>query len=305
MKVFFKKSLIHLCVLFIIASSSFLLIYLIPGDPVDFILKEGADLQDKNLLRQELGLDKPFIQQYTTFLNKLIHLDMGHSIPTGEPVFEVLKTQVPFTFNLAFFSLLLSFLWGIPFGILSAHPAFKKYEKFFDLFPVLFFSVPAFVVAPLLIWFFGVYLMWLPISGAGGFSYLILPAVSLALPLGAVLMKVTRASILEVLHLDYVRTAKAKGARPFAIYFQHTLKNALIPIVTIMGLQMGALLTGTVIIETIFDRPGVGSLLYRAITSRDYPLIQATVLFIALVYVFVNRFTDWVYTRIHPQMRVS
>ncbi len=305
MKVFLKKSLINLSVLFLIVSSSFLLIYLIPGDPVDFILKEGADLKDKNLLRQELGLDKPLIQQYINFIKKMARLDLGRSLHTGESVFESLEEQIPFTFNLAFLSLFLSFLWGIPFGMLSAHPSFIKWEKLFDIFPILFFSVPAFVVAPFLIWFFGVYLMWLPISGAGSFSHLILPSISLALPLGAVLMKVTRASILEVLHLDYVRTAKAKGVNFVNIYLQHILKNALIPIVTILGLQMGALLTGTVIIETIFDRPGIGSLLYRAIVSRDYPLIQATILFIALTYVFINRFTDWVYTRIHPQMRPS
>ena len=303
MQVFFKKVFFNSAILFVVSSATFLLIYLIPGDPVDFILKEGADLKEKQILRQELGLDKPFTEQYIIFIKNLLHLNMGDSIHTKIPVSTILKEQIPFTFILAFFSLLLAIAWGLPFGILSAHPRFIKYESFFDLLPLLFFSIPAFVVAPCLIWFFGAYLMWLPVSGSGGFSYLILPSVSLALPLGAVLMKITRASLLEVLPLDYVRTARAKGVSVSSLYFEHVLKNALIPIITILGLQMGALLTGTVIIETIFDRPGLGSLLYEAIVSRDYPIIQGCVLLIAFIYIFVNRFTDWIYTLVQPQMR--
>ena len=304
MKKVFQILLINLFVVFIISSCTFCLIYFIPGDPVDFILKDSANQQEKNLLRQELGLDQPFYQQYLSFIKNLSVLDLGKSIHSEESVLSLLKENIPFSFALAIFSCLLSLLWGIPLGLFAAHPACKKYDKFFDTFPILFLSVPAFVFGPIFIWLFSVYWPLFPIGGSGSFHHLILPSVSLALPLGAVIMKITRASLLEVMNLDYVRTAKAKGLNFFNIYFQHVLMNALTPIITIVGLQMGALLTGAVIIEIIFDRPGIGSLLYQAIVSRDYPLIQACVLFIALVYIFINRLTDWLYTVVQPQARI-
>lgn len=305
MKTFLKKSLVNLFIIFVIISFTFLLMFLIPGDPVDFILKDGASLEDKNLLRKEMGLDQSFSKQYINFLWDILHLDLGKSVHTGESVSLSIARQFPFTFFLSILSLFMAFLWGIPFGILSAHPYFKKFEKLFDFFPLMFFSIPVFVSAPLLIWFFAGKLLWFPVSGAGSFAYLFLPSLSLALPLGAVLMKVTRASILELLSSDFVRTARSKGLSSSQVYFHHVLKNALIPIITILGLQMGALLTGTVIVETIFDRPGIGSLLYRSIVSRDYPLVQGLVLFIALVYIFINRFTDWLYTVFNPFMKTS
>ena len=302
---FFKKTGTAVFTLFLIASFTFLLLFLIPGDPVDFILKDGASLEDKNLLRKEMGLDKSFIIQYIQFFKKFITLDLGQSVHTGEPVLHSIARQFPFTFFLTVLSLGLAVLWGISFGVLSAHPRFKKQEKFFNFFPLIFFSVPVFVSAPLLIWLFSNQLSWLPVSGAGSFSYLILPSVSLALPLGAVLMKITRASILEVLSSDYVRTAQSKGLSLTQVYFKHVLKNALIPILTVLGLQMGSLLTGTVIVETIFDRPGIGSLLYQSIVSRDYPLVQALVLLIAFLYIFINWLTDWLYTVFNPFMESS
>ena len=302
---FFKKSITAVFTLFLIASFTFLLLFLIPGDPVDFILKDGASLEDKNLLRKEMGLDKSFMSQYIQFFKNLVTLDLGRSVHTGEPVLQAIARQFPFTFFLSVMSLGLAFLWGITFGVLSAHPRFKKQEKLFNFFPLIFFSIPVFVSAPLLIWFFSNQLAWLPVSGAGSFSYLILPSVSLALPLGAVLMKITRASILETLSSDYVRTAKSKGLSLSQIYFKHVLKNALIPILTVLGLQMGALLTGTVIVETIFDRPGIGSLLYQSIVSRDYPLVQALVLLIAFIYIFINWLTDWLYTVFNPFIEAS
>ncbi len=305
MKAFSKKTLSNILVVFSIVSFTFLLLFLIPGDPVDFILKDGASLEDKNLLRREMGLDRPFIEQYFHFIWNLTHLDLGKSVHTGESVIQSIGRQFPFTFFLSLLSLFMALLWGIPFGILSAHPFFRRFEKLFDLFPLVFFSIPVFVSAPVLIWFFAVKLSLFPVSGAGSFSYLFLPALSLALPLGAVLMKVTRASILEVLSSDFVRTARSKGLSFSQVYFYHVLRNALVPIITVLGLQLGALLTGTVIVETIFDRPGIGSLLYISIVSRDYPLVQGLVLFIALTYIFINRWTDWLYTVVHPLMRSS
>ena len=305
MKAFAKKTLANIFVVFAIVSFTFLLMFLIPGDPVDFILKDGASREDKNQLRQEMGLDKTFVEQYANFLKDILHLDLGQSVHTGESVVRSIGRQIPFTFFLSILSLFMAFIWGLTLGVLSAYPFFKKFEKAFDFFPLVFFSVPVFVSAPLLIWFFAGQLSWFPVSGSGSFSYIFLPALSLALPLGAVLMKITRASILEVLSSDFVRTARGKGLSLPQVYFRHVLKNALIPIITVLGLQMGALLTGTVIVETIFDRPGIGSLLYRSIVSRDYPLVQGLILFIALVYVFINRWTDWIYTFFNPFMKPS
>ena len=305
MSSFVKKTITAVITLFFIVSFTFLLLFLIPGDPVDFILKDGASLEDKNLLRKEMGLDKSFITQYARFLKNFITLNLGQSVHTGEPVLNSIVRQFPFTFFLSVLSLGMALLWGISFGVLSAHPKFKKMEKFFNFFPLIFFSVPVFVSAPLLIWLFSSQLSWLPVSGAGSFSYLILPSVSLALPLGAVLMKITRVSILEVLSSDYVRTAVSKGLSLSQVYFKHVLKNAFIPILTVLGLQMGSLLTGTVIVETIFDRPGIGSLLYQSIVSRDYPMVQALVLLIAFLYMFINWLTDWLYTVFNPFMESS
>lgn len=303
MKNFVKKVAVNFFVIIAICFCSFSLIHFIPGDPVDFILKDQADQQEKQILRRELGLDQPFYKQYIFFMKNILVLDLGQSIHSDESVFSLLKDNFPFSFNLALLAFCFSLFWGIPAGLFSAHPYFSKSEKFFDVIPVLFFSVPAFVFAPVLIWCLAIWIPLFPIGGSGSWLHLILPSVSLALPLGAVLMKITRASILEVMNLDYVRTARAKGLSSFVVYFQHVLMNALTPIITIAGLQIGALLTGTVIIEIIFDRPGIGSLLYQAIVSRDYPLIQGSVLLIALIYVFVNRLTDWLYTVVQPQAR--
>ena len=302
-----RGALLISLVLWAAASFAFFLIHLTPGDPVDFILKEGADQEEKTLLRRELGLDRPLPLQYSAFLLRLMRLDLGRSIHTGEPVFESLAEQAPFTFHLALLSVFLAWLWGVPFGVLSAALSARRrrLDRLFDILPVMFFSIPAFVAAPVLIWIFGARLGWTPLSGAGSLAHLALPSISLALPLGAVLMKAARASMLEVMPLDYVRTARSKGLPPFLVYFRHILKNALIPLITIAGLQMGALLTGTVIIETIFDRPGLGLLLYESITRRDYPLIQGAVLLVAVIYALINRLTDWIYIYAHPQMRAS
>ena len=328
-KTFLKSLVLNALTVFAIISFSFLLIYLVPGDPVDFILKDSGSLEDKSRLRESLGLNQSFINQYLAFLKGLLQLNMGQSLLTEEPVFAMLVEQTSFTLPLAFFALLLSLLWGLFFGVFSLRWKFSFFNwrekvpswfllrffrdskpgrpssasRFFDLLPVVLFSLPAFVLAPLLTWVFSLYLRWLPVSGAGSFSHLILPSLSLAIPLGAVLMKITRSSLLEVSDLDFVRTAQAKGLSPNRIYYGHILFNALIPIITIAGLQMGALLTGTVIIETLFDRPGLGTLLYRSILNRDYPVVQGAVLWIALLYVFVNRLTDRIYILVNPQMR--
>ena len=298
-----KKILIISVTVLSLLSFSFLLIFLIPGDPVDFILKDGANLEDKNLLRQEMGLNKSFIEQYLNFLKNFLTLNLGYSVHTGEPVWNLIKAEFPYTFFLSCLSLALAVLWGLPLGILSSYPQLKKGKLVLNFLPLFLMSIPVFVSAPFLIWFFANKLSLLPVSGSGSFSYLILPSVSLALPLGAILMKISRASLLDALDKDYVRTAFSKGLSAPQVYGKHILKNALTPIITVLGLQMGALLTGTVIIETIFDRPGIGSLLYQSIISRDYPVIQALILLIALIYIFINKGTDWLYSFFNPLMK--
>jgi len=284
-------------------SFSFFLIFLIPGDPVDFILKDGASLEDKNLLRQEMGLDKGLIEQYFLFLKNFFTLNLGQSVHTGEAVWDLVKAEFPYTFFFSLLSLGLAVLWVLPLGVLSSYPQLKKGKTALNFLPLFFMSIPVFVSAPFLIWFFADKLSLLPVSGSGSFSYLILPSVSLALPLGAILMKISRASLLEALDKDYVRTAFSKGLSLPQVYRRHILRNAITPILTVLGLQMGALLTGTVIVETIFDRPGIGSLLYQSIVSRDYPVVQALILLIALIYIFINRGTDWLYTIFNPLMK--
>ncbi|MBC6415222.1 MAG: ABC transporter permease [Bdellovibrionales bacterium] len=303
MFLFFKKTLLAGLTVLALLSFTFFLIFLIPGDPVDFILKDGASLEDKNLLRQEMGLDKSFTEQYFQFLKNFLTLNLGQSIHTGESVIHLIISEFPYTFFLSIFSIILAILWGIPLALLSAYPYLKRLENIFNFFPLIFISIPVFVSAPFLIWLFSTQLSWFPVSGAGSFSYLILPSLSLALPLGAILMKISRTSLLEVLSMNYVRTAQSKGLSPFQIYFKHVLKNAMSPILTILGLQMGALLTGTLIVETIFDRPGIGSLLYQAILSRDYPLIQALILLITLIYIFINNLTDILYSLFNPLIK--
>ena len=302
MRFLFKIFMTSLTILSLL-SFTFLLIFLIPGDPVDFILKDGASLEDKNLLRQEMGLHKSFIEQYLQFLKSFFTLNLGHSVHTGEPVWDLIKAEFPFTFFLSLLSLSLAVSWGLPLGMLSSYPQLKKGKLFLNFLPLFFMSIPVFVSAPFLIWFFANKLSLLPVSGAGSFSYLILPSVSLALPLGAILMKISRAGLLENLDKDYVRTAFSKGLSLSQVYRKHILKNALTPIITVLGLQMGALLTGTVIVETLFDRPGIGSLLYQSIVSRDYPVVQALILLIALIYIFINKGTDWLYTVFNPLVK--
>ena len=295
---------LSLLALAVVSSFSFFLIHLVPGDPVDLILGDMAAPLDREQLQRELGLDQSVWVQYRAFLRDLAKADLGRSLHSQKPVLSELLTALPPTFSLAFLAMLLAGLWSLPLSFLCV---IKRgfWDKSLSLISLLLMSLPVFFLAPLMIWFFSLKLAWLPVSGSGewGGRYLILPACSLALPLGAVLMKMSRASLLEVCYKDYVRTAQAKGVGAFHLYLKHIFKNALIPIVTILGLQSTALLTGTVIVESIFDLPGVGLLLLKAIQQRDYPLVQGAILFIASVYVLGQLVIDLVYFSIHPKMQ--
>ena len=301
----FRRTSLSLLTLFLAISFSFFLIHLVPGDPIDFILGEQSGSVERLQLQKSLGLDQSLGQQYKTFLTKLIKGDMGQSLHSRLPVRKHLADALPATFQLAILSLLLAMLWGLPTGFVSAVKK-GKIDLSLSVFSLSAMSIPAFVLAPILIWLFSVQLSLLPVSDmSAGIRSFILPALSLALPLGAVLVKMSRASLLEIMNQNYVRTAWAKGLSFKAVHFRHILKNALTPIITVLGLQMGALLTGTVIIESIFDWPGLGLLLLESIYRRDYPVVQGCVLLIAVIYVLVNLTVDIMYMWTQPKIRFS
>lgn len=300
-----RRFLLTLPVIFGVFTITFFLIHWIPGDPVDLILGDLANPTDKISMRQQLGLDQKLSVQYFSFLKSSTQGNFGASLFSQKPVAELIKNRIGATFELAFGAMFLAILFGIPLGVLSAIKRYTFFDRSLVSLGLVGMSFPGFFLGPLLIYVFAIILGWLPVGDRGGIEHLILPAISLALPLGAILLRMTRASMLEVLHEDYVRVARAKGCGTFKTYYVHALRNALIPIITIIGLQFGSVLTGTVITETIFDWPGLGTLLFDAIGRRDYPLVQGCVLVVALIYVFVNFLTDMAYIIAHPKMRVS
>lgn len=282
---------------------SFLLLHFVPGDPVELMLGERAPAADKENLRRALGLDLPIGEQYTQYLGKLAHFDMGRSLAMRSPVSSEIAKHFPATVELALTALLIAIAWGLPFGVWAAVKAGGWRDHAANTVALLGMSVPGVFLGPILIYLFAIQLDWFPVSDRGSLAHLVLPACSLALPLGAVILRMTRASVLDVLNEDYIRTARSKGLGDGKIYFKHALRNALIPIVTIVGLQLSALLTGTVVTETIFDWPGIGSLVFTAIQRRDYPLVQGCVLFVASIYVMVNLLTDFMYGVVNPKVR--
>lgn len=289
--------------LFGVVTICFLLLHIVPGDPVDLMLGDRAEQVDKDNLRKELGLDLPMWKQYARYLGNLSHLDLGQSLSSRTPVMDEITYYFPATFELATSGLLLAILWGLPIGVWSAVKRRSALDRTSTFVAVLGMSLPGVFLGPMLIFLFAVHWDFFPVSDRQSFSNLVLPAFSLAIPLGAVILRMTRASMFEVLSQDYMRTAKSKGLDRTQIYFKHGLRNALIPIVTILGLQLGALMTGTVITETIFDWPGLGTLLLNALQKRDYPMVQGSVLFIGCIYVFVNSLTDIIYGIVDPRAK--
>lgn len=286
-----------------VVSFSFILVHFVPGDPVDLILGEQASAVDQLELRKQMGLDLPLWSQYLHYTTRALKFDLGQSIYNQQPVMTHIRRAFFPTLFLTLSSLFLSVLWGIPLGILSAVYKNSFLDRLGSLVSVCGFSIPVFFSAPLLIWCFSIYWPVFPVSGQEGFIYYILPSVSLALPLGAALCQMSRSSLLEIIQKDYIRTARAKGLKKGKIYFKHAFKPVLVPIITILSLQFSALLSGVIIVETIFDWPGLGLLLFQSISRRDYPVIQACVLVIAVIYLAVNILADFAYTLVHPQMR--
>lgn len=280
----------------------FLLTHLIPGDPVTAMLGETARPADQEALRHALGLDLPIATQYGRYLSGLLQLDLGRSFQDQRPVAEILGERLPATLQLAAAALLLALLLAVPLGLLAARRRGSLFDSAAMVFSLIGVSMPSFWLGPLLILVFSLWLGWTPVSGSEHPLSLVLPAVTLGTALAAVLARMVRASVLEVLGEDYVRTARAKGLSEFAVLYRHALRNAWLPVLTLVGLQLGGLLGGAVITETVFAWPGVGSLLVESIQARDFPLVQGCVLLISLVYVFVNALTDLAYARVDPRI---
>ena len=292
-------------VIFGVLLLTFLLIHLVPGDPVEVMLGESSSSADRGALRAELGLNQPLLQQFGTYLSKLAHGDFGHSIHTKASIAELIKTRYPATLKLALLSLIIGLFVGIPLGIYSALKAGRWQDILVTVVSVRLSAMPAFWLGPVLMLIFAVWLGWLPVSGMESGTSIILPAATLGFGLSAILTRMTRTSLLEVLNDDYIRTAHAKGLSERVVILRHALRAALLPIITIVGLQMGSLLAGAVITETIFSWDGIGRLLVESIEKRDYPVTQACVLIVALSYVLVNLFTDVMYKLADPRVRAA
>ena len=299
------RILFALPALWLIVTMVFLLAHIVPGDPVQQMLGEGARAEDLQQLRHALGLDVPIAVQYGRYLQGVIHGDLGESFRFREPVSRVVLEHYPATLELALVALLVCVAIGIPAGLLAAERRATATDRTVGLFTLFGLSVPNFALGPVLILVFSVLLGWLPVSGRGGPAHLILPAVTLGASLAAILTRMVRTSVIEELSSDYVRTARAKGLSSAAVLFRHAFRNALIPVLTILGLQFGTLLAGTIVTETIFSWPGIGRLAVQAINARDYPLLQGCILLIAVSYVLVNLLTDFVYALIDPRVRLE
>ena len=298
-------------VLLLVTAGVFALIHLTPGDPIDAMMAESVDATVKATLRRQLGLDQPIHVQYAVWMGRLLQGDLGRSIRNQEPVIENVRRRIRPSLQLAAFAMVISLVVAFPVGILSAARRNTPVDRINTTFALFGIYMPNFLIALLLIFLFGVTLRWLPISGyvdpfeepLDGLRSLLLPAITLGLALAAVITRTLRSSMLEALAEDYVRTARAKGLSEGRVIRGHVLKNALIPVVTVLGLQLGTLIGGAVITEYVFALPGVGRLVVDAVFARDYPLVQGVILLIAVGFILSNLLVDLLYGWIDPRIR--
>ncbi|MEO8275297.1 MAG: nickel ABC transporter permease [Thermoanaerobaculia bacterium] len=288
-----------------VATLVFALIHLIPGDPVAMMLGESAQVADISALRAELGLDRPLLEQYGKFLGGLVRGDLGKSLHFNEPVATLIARHYPATAELALAALLAALVVAVPLGMLAAYHRDGWIDRLARLFSLTGVSVPNFWLGPVAMLLFSIHLDLLPVSGRLGWRSLVLPAATLGLALSALLTRMVRTAVAGELGRPYLVTARAKGISRWRVAIRHALKNALIPVVTVVGLQFGALLTGAILTETIFSWPGLGRLLIQAIRLRDYPLVQGCVLLISVTYVIVNLVTDLLYAWLDPRIRLQ
>jgi peptide/nickel transport system permease protein len=288
-----------------VATLTFAIIHLVPGDPVIAMLGETAAPADIVGMRRQLGLDRPLLAQYASYLGGLAVGDLGESISYRKPVARLIAERFPATIELAAAGMLVAILLAFPLGIIAGSNPGGAGDLSAMGFAIVGISVPHIYLGPLLMILFSLELRWLPLTGRGGIAHLVLPAITLGTALAAILARMLRQSLIRVRESDYMRTALSKGLSARAALFRHGLKNALTSVVTIIGLQMGALLSGTLITEMIFSWPGIGRLLITAIGARDYPVVEGCVLTFAMTYVIVNMATDLVYAMVDPRVRIS
>ena len=303
LRYFIRRVLLAVPVLLGVATLVFSLIHLVPGDPAQAMMGDGASPQDVAELRKSLGLDQPLLTQYGTFLRSAIKGDLGKSFRTGQPVTMMIVERIPATAELAVAAMIIAVLIAIPLGVIAAVWRGTAIDYSAMTFALAGVSIPNFWLGPLLAIVFAVELGWLPVSGRGTLAHLVLPAISLGLALAAILARMTRASLLDELGELYVRAARARGVSNTAAISRHALRNSMVPLLTIIALQFGAVLTGAVITETIFAWPGIGRLLIQSIGFRDYPMVQGCILLIAVTYVSVNLVTDLMYGVLDPRIR--
>lgn len=297
-----RRLLLAVPILLGVATLVFSLIHLIPGDPVEVMLGTGAGAADVQGLRHQLGLDRPLLEQYASFLGGLLNLDLGVSLRYRDPVASLLAERYPATLALALCSLVLALAISLPAGIAAALRPGGSIDRLATLFSALALSLPSFWLGPILILFFAIRLDWLPVSGMDSPVAVVLPAVTLALALAALLTRLVRAALAEEVGAPYVRSARSRGLSRTRAVVRHALRNALPPVLAVTGLQLGSLLTGAILTETIFAWPGLGRLLIQAISHRDYPLVQGCVLLIAVTYITVNLAVDLLNGLLDPRV---
>jgi glutathione transport system permease protein len=306
MLTFFARRLTHLIpVLVGVSVIVFLMIHLIPGDPAVLIAGIDATEHDVAVVRESLGLDQPLVVQYGEFLGRIVVGDFGKSFRTGRPVIEEIGFRYWNTMILGLTAVVFGTLLGVATGILTAVRRNGWLDSIVLAVSLLGISIPSFFLGLSLMLLFSVYLGWLPLTGMESWRNLILPALTLGIPNAAIISRITRSSLVEVLNQDYVRTARAKGVKETVVVGRHAVRNALIPVVTVVGLQMGYLLGGAVVTETVFAWPGIGRLIVQSIAGRDFPVVQASVLLLALTFVLINLLTDVLYRVLDPRIKLK
>jgi len=298
-----SRLLYTLPVIWLVVSLVFVLIHLVPGDPILQMLGEGAPATDIQAARHAYGLDLPLGQQYLHYWKGVLHSDLGPSLRFNQSVGKLIVARYPYTVQLTVAAIFIALLLSVPAGIRSAQRRDRWDDRTISVVSLFGLSFPAFAMGPILILLFSIKLGWLPVSGSGSPAHLILPAITMGSALAAILTRMVRTSMLEELGQDYIRTARAKGLSERAVVYRHALRNAMIPIITVIGLQFGALLAGAIVTETIFSWPGIGRLTIQAISNRDYYLVQGCILAIGLTYVAVNFLTDVLYSAVNPRIR--